>query len=497
MKRSIYFIIALLAFSAGNLFAQHRGDELSFQGLTTRNDGGLQAKAMGSAYTAMSGTIDNLFHNAAGLSALKHWTFAINANYYQKEWWENQVYRPDRYFVTLPFYLEGLYVPDPANNGVLDRDLALDSNYVVNSPQKGYEVSSKEAADWIRKKQAPQFNSFSLAIPLHILNHAITFAGSYFTKNTILDFDRNDTYLQPHVGYSGYGGFIPRVNGKDTLNVQWFRYLRQRTGSMQSVRMAMAVQATKRFSVGLTVNYDFGKSNDLLQMNKMGYFGLVDENKFFFTYDTLNYAQKGDSKFSSISGEIGLLYQFDHVAFGVNITLPQTFKRKWEYGITSQTASERTQSKMSGEDRFEIPAIYRFGVKFAPIEKFTFAIDYRYAPYSQGTFKLGHPDSTFRKWVNEHDFMTGIQYRPVDYLFLMAGFRWQPSVFVPDGSSFHDHGPEVKTFTFGAQLNFGQWGSIILAHEMSWLKYHDTYFSNTNYATENYSNLSIGYVLKF
>ena len=55
MKR-IYFLVPLLL--AGSvLMAQHRGDNLSLQGMSGKNDVSVKASAMGGAFTAVTGDI--------------------------------------------------------------------------------------------------------------------------------------------------------------------------------------------------------------------------------------------------------------------------------------------------------------------------------------------------------------------------------------------------------------------------------------------------------
>ena len=90
MKKLVIIISGLLVFGTATLFAQHRGDWFSFQGLGQTVDGGAQSVAMGGAWTAMSGRLDNLFHNTAGLAFLKKWTVSVSGNYYKKDWWENR-----------------------------------------------------------------------------------------------------------------------------------------------------------------------------------------------------------------------------------------------------------------------------------------------------------------------------------------------------------------------------------------------------------------------
>ena len=498
MKKSAIMIFCLMVFGTATLFAQHRGDLFSFQGLDETVDGGAQSMAMGGAWTAMSGRIDNLFHNSAGLALIKKWTVSVSGNYYKKDWWENQAYRPDRYFVTLPFYLEGMYVPDPKNNGVLDRDLALDSSYVVHPPKdSGKRVDSREAADWTRQKSAPVFNNIALAVPLHLLGRDLVLAASYQQKLNFLDFDRDDTYLVPMLGTSLYQGFVARMNGTDTLNLKWFQYQRERTGSLHSVHGALAVKVTKQLSLGLALDYTFGTSTDKLQLIKKGYFGLIDENKFFFTFDTLNHLENGDSDFKTLNSAIGLQYRFEHVTIGFNVNLPRTITRNWHYTVSEQTANSVSNKKTSGQDRLEIPASYRFGLVFKPIKAFTFSLAYGFAPYSQSKVTLGQADSTFQKWPDQHALMGGVRYQATDFLTLMAGYRWKTALFVPDGVGFRDRGPDQTSISFGGQISFGSLGSVILAFETKSMSYHDTYFSNTNYATEKMQNFIIQYVYQF
>jgi len=498
MKSKFTFSILLLILLTSLVWAQHRGDLLSFQGVDEVMNGGMESMALGNAFTAMKGSIDNLFLNPAGLTGITKFTFSINGNNYKKTWWENQAYRPNRYFVTLPFYLEGMYIPDPKNNGVLDRDLALDSNYVVSKPSDwGKRVDSKEAADWIRDKSASVFNHFAFAAPIHLFGKNMVIAGAYQQKVNFLDFDRNDTYLLPLIGSSSYAGWISRVNGQDTLNVHWFRYLRERGGDLKSFRFALSAQVMKNLSVGVVVDRTSGESSDLMQLNKMGYFGLVDENKFFFTYDTLNYQEKGKSEFSEVRTEIGFLYEFENLSLGLDITFPRTLKRRWHYVLSEKTAESEQVQNISGEDRAKIPAILNFGLTFKPIPSFLFSLAYRYAPYSKTSFKLARNDTTFRSWANQHTYMFGVRYQLDEYFTLMGGYRWEPALFVPDGVAYTDRGPEKIIYSLGGKLSLGKLGSLVIASEFRTLKYHDTYFSNTNYATEKLQNYSIGYVYQF
>src|SRR5210317_2105451 len=154
IRITVYTLFAFLFIVSSNVYGQHRGDNISFQGLTTQNDAGVKATAMGSAVTSLLGDVSSIFYNPAGLIGVKKLQVSVSANSYNAYWRENQHYRPNRFFVTLPFYLEGLYTPDPADNELFDHervwteDQQIDSLYQVALPDLGLDPFSDEAADW-------------------------------------------------------------------------------------------------------------------------------------------------------------------------------------------------------------------------------------------------------------------------------------------------------------------------------------------------------------
>ena len=74
---------------ASTLVAQHRGDNLSFQGLSDKNNVSVKAVAMGSALTSLTGNISALFYNPAGLAKIKELQVSISSNYYTKQYHSN------------------------------------------------------------------------------------------------------------------------------------------------------------------------------------------------------------------------------------------------------------------------------------------------------------------------------------------------------------------------------------------------------------------------
>ena len=491
--RTLMVVILLCS----GLFAQHRGDNLYFQGLTQKDDVDPVALGMAGAYTAMQGDLTSLFYNPAGLATLDKLKLSISASSQNKEQWENQVYRPNRLYVTLPFYLEGLYVPDPANNGIPDYQLALDSSYVVNPPDMGKDPTSKEAADWKKKFNDSGLSSVAAAWPFSLGKQNIVVAGAWSADNMVQQFDRNDSYLDPHIGTSLYDGFTDRLDGTDTLNVNWYRYLHQRTGTLYNTRLAVAYSYGESFNFALAANYRYGETDDRWQLNKVGYFGMMDENDFFFSYDTLNQNLSGTSDFSCTSLELGIQYSTKNVRLGLQIETPSTLTRKWKLTKSVEDTSGMLSKTSNGTDKLELPAKFNIGLVFKPASAFTFAIDYGFAGYASAKFKPATADSTRHDWKNQQSLRVGAQVQATDMLTLRAGYRAVSQVFVPDGSAYDGRGPDATSWTLGAGLDFEDFGRIDASFEWRNLKYYDQYYSNTNYQTEELSRLVLGYTYNF
>jgi len=96
---------------------------------------------------------------------------------------------------------------------------------------------------------------------------------------------------------------------------------------------------------------------------------------------------------------------------------------------------------------------------------------------------------------DRHTFRIGAEYTPIELISVMAGYRDQPSLFIPDGAAIKTTGPSNKSYTFGLSFNTA-FGRLDLTYVYSELRYYDSYYSNTNYNTNQLSNLLFGYTLE-
>lgn len=477
-----------------SLRAQHRGDNLAFQGFPMDNNNGVKAIALGGAFTSQTGDINSIFYNPAGLADIKDLQFSIGVNHYSKLWQENQVYRPNRMFWTMAFYLEGLYTPDPKNNGQWDYELAQDSAYIVTPPKLGLEPFSEEAADWQRKVNDSGLNQIAAAYPFAISGHQFVVSAAY-SRTACLDFDRNDTYLDPHIGYDEYG-VVPRVV-TDTVRFSWSKFTRNRDGHVQNFTAGLAYKINEKIKVGFSLNFLNGKTTDFQSLNRVGYFDIAKDNRFRFSYDTLDVAISGDSKFKTTSINLGMLIKLERVSLGVNVTSPYTITRDWSYEYFTTDTSSGLPSSGSGKHSFEIPASISIGTSITPVNQFTFSLDYQFNNNSEAQIKLVPSDSIFKEFPDQSEIRCGIEYRPFNMLSIFAGYRYLTEIFVPDGAAIKDRGPAITSYTLGASIKLFQLGRLDIAYAIQRLKYYDSYFSNTNYVFEACNNFLFGYTIQF
>ena len=238
----------------------------------------------------------------------------------------------------MPFYLDGLYVPNPKNNGKWDYDVFFkDSTYLVNDPEFGLDPYSEEASIWKNKENDFILNNIALAIPFNVSEYSFVLSGAYSQQNNILDYDRNNTYLDPHIGSNGYGPIEERVtSAEDTVRVNWYDYTRAKKGDLKQIAIALSSQVTDYLSLGFGVNILSGESDDIYSLNKVGYFDLIGgANSFKYSYDTLNTSVAGTSKYSGMNFSLGAVLKLNRINVGVKINTPYTLDNEWNYKSVS------------------------------------------------------------------------------------------------------------------------------------------------------------------
>lgn len=479
------------ALAVSTVCAQHRGDNLAFQGLSPIDNPLLSGVGLNGAFSSNAGDVRNAFLNPAGLAAIDGMQFYLSGGTNGRLIQENQRYRPNRLFVTLPYYLEGLYVPDPAQNGSFDHEIAADTSYHVEWPDLGLDPFSEEAADWQEEGTNNGLHSIALAIPVKLGNRQITLGAAYYKRSGLLDYDRNATYLIPHPGYSLYND-IERVNGVDTVQIDWYNFERRRTGNIHDISLIVAAEVSERLDLGLSITTSLGSTDDELSLDKVGWFRMYKEQRFRFSYDTLATITTGTSNFSSIEIRVGGLFKLNNFNIAFSASLPRTITRKWDYTTTVTALGD---ASAAGEDKVVLPSNLALGVSFYPSDKFTFYMDLRKFSTGSGEYTPAVEDSLGLRWVDSGTLDFGGIYHLASNIDLRAGYHYNTAVFAPDGAAHRDEGPPTHCYSLGADLEIGSIGKAFITWSTGRLKYHDSYYSNTNYALEETQSLTIGYMV--
>ncbi len=482
---------------ASLIFAQHRGDNLNFQGMDLVNRNGVKAVAMGGAYTSISGELDAFFWNPAGLIGLSGFQVSANFKSNDRLWRESQDYRPNRQVVTMSFILDGLYRPNPEFNGWIDNEAFFeDSTYIVNEPLLGKNSYSEEAADWQKKLDDSGLNNFAAAFPFTVSGRPFVISAGLSRRLNVMNYDRNQTNLTPHPAFDGYNDLPGRVTGaEDSVRIVWSDYERQRTGPLHNFSAALSFGLNDNINFGISINRLSGNTDEFQTLNRIGNFDLVDGIQIFrFSYDTLNVQMTGTSDFSATNVSFGTILKLGKLSLGANLTPGYTITRDWKYTMKTATADSSGSESMSGKDEFKTPFSFNLGASINPHKNFRIAFDIEHRPYGNADFSITREDDVPRNWADQTSIRAGVEFKPIQSLSLLAGYRDIPQVFIPDGAADHERGPEAEYYTLGASLNV-PFARLDFAYEIGKLRYYDSYFSNTNFAFERSKNLLFGITL--
>lgn len=494
----LYSLIILLAIMLlPQIHAQHRGDNLRFQGLDLQNRSGIKATAMGGAFTAVSGEMDAFFWNPAGMIGMNGPQITLNGNSNDHLWRESQDYRPNRQVVTMSFILDGLYMPNPEFNGWLDNEAFFeDSTYIINEPLLGADSYSEEAADWQQELDAAGLTNIAAGYPFQAFGKSFVVSAGYNAEITVRNYDRNQTHLTPHPAFDGYGDLPQRVVGaSDSVFINWSDFERQRSGPLRNYAAALAVGLTENLNLAFGFTSLSGETDDSQTLNRIGIFELLEGIQIFrFRYDTLNVGLNGTSDFSATQFNLGAQFKIGKVTLGANIQPGYTITRDWNYTTTVATADSVETARISGQDKLDIPLSYRLGVSLKPTDHFQASLDIEHQPFADAEFNVEGGDATLRNWVDQTSFRVGLEFKPIENFSLMGGYRNVPQVFSPDGAADGERGPEAEYYTLGASVQVA-FATVNAAWEIGTLKYYDVYFSNTNFAFERSNHFLFGITL--
>ncbi|MBC8375927.1 MAG: hypothetical protein H8E26_07755 [FCB group bacterium] len=499
---SMVTLLALLVLSDRAL-AQGNGADLGFQGLGQISPQSVRGLATGNAYTARSGDIESIYFNPAGLNGIQGFQVSYSAKTTETTLWENKMWGDQESTPLLSMIMDYRFEIDPGQYGVTDDSLWLLMDIEdIGIPEQGVYHYERSAASWIeeRSKQLP-FNSISAVLPVTLFDQDFVLGGSYSSQYNVDDYDRNDSHTDPFLANRPYMHYNYETSD-DTAHVVWSKFTRNRQGVINSMRFALGYSLGEVIQLGLGVNSLSGDTEDELILDKIASLDLWSKS-FVFTHDSLVTRTSGTSSFSGFNLDMGFIFDFSTIDFGLHIKLPYRLNRDWSYTrqITSLDSISSTPS--NGQDFVDIPASGAVGINIQATQDLSIAFDMGLIPYESATFEYADfgygdivSDSTQYQWVDVLSYQVGLTYEFSDFLTLMGGYRSTPLPYVPWGVADKSEGPRSMGLTTGISISVMNI-QLDVAYEYQELKYLEPAYAYLNFVTQLRNTFLVGLTYGF
>ncbi len=454
----------LLLFVAPLSYGQGVMQPLSVQGVEPQESVTVRARGMGSAVTALSGSIESVILNPAGLASLSRPTLSTSGAWFQQDWAETQHWNPNRYYAGM-----SLFFADPDE----------------------YRSKPLSAPDWTHSQGTFRLATVGGAIPLRLGDRALTVGVKLHQTAQLSDYDRNDNVLDPYIGQFRPDP-IERPKPGEEIVVRWSAFERERTGYMQAVSTAAGLELSEKFHVGLRISRTWGSSTDRQEIRETGVF-FLREDAHDYDHEPANGAVlwNGSSEYSSWGGVLGLQWQYDVITVGITYQFPSSLRRNFRNTGQSRSADGDVRSLTQvGVDKVRLPARIRAGVALRPIPDVTLAADYSWQNFTD--LKVtGSGVTTAPDWGMVQGIGLGGEWNFLGDTFLRAGFRRDPQPFRIEGFGLVGRTATGDAFSAG----FGTSVSVLtldIAYEFQRLRYQDRWESNVDYNRVRKHNVLFG-----
>lgn len=490
MTSRIRFTLAGLfaVLCASQLSAQGAGQPLTLQGMNQWLATDVRDRAMGGVAVVAGRSSNAVFSNPALLGRLSESELRVSGLSMTTERRQKQEWVPDRLYAGLSILMEDKWagIKEPL---VFD---PTDSTYKPpTSPfeqlQKPYDTMGP---NWFQSSSHGLPLTFSAAMPIEFLENSFVIGVGAANVIDLDHYFQNNNVLDPMIG-SYRPSPIPVVRQGDTLHVRWYRHIRDRQGTLQTVSPAIAMNFG-RLSAGLAVNVLFGSSDDYEQRWDRGELVFIYNA---FKVDSIHYVETrtGTSTYRGTNGTAGFLWESDRYAIGATVTLPTSIERSFTRTFTRDTALSSSTVNESGTEELRLPLRYSVGLLLKPTERWSISVDYGMTGFAESE-QVGADGSIASTWVGGNELRLGGEFLPVPWLAVRGGYRQEVQPFAVVGSAILNEPVKTSVITFGLGITFG---SLIVegAYEYRYLKYQDLWQSNinTNLTEQHLVALEFGY----
>lgn len=458
------------------LFAQNAGAPLTIQGIDQFSISGARARGMGGSVFGVGEDANSLFSNPSLLTKVKSLNVQLGSSLNFSSYKQEQEWHPDEYYAELSLVIEGTI-----------------RNVVDTIPQKLARPYDQIPTDWNEDKNRTTLPSVAVSFPFSFLNTKWNVSGGFREVISLDTYFQNNNVLDPNIGaYRPSPVVRPKVG--DSVKVQWYQFIRERTGSINGYSIGGAVDILENLTIGLSGTMYNGTSDDLQRRVGRGIFVLKTNNSSGFNVmrnDSLYYHNTitGTSEYSGMNGSISGAFHNEVFTMSAVVVTPLEIKREWssKQQIDSMSGSFSTITQ-KGNDKISIPIQYSFGIALHPSSKVSIGIDYVVNSYNET--KYSNNDTTINPWLTSALLRSGIEYRPSDWLALRAGYRENVQTFIAAGAALFDDPVRGSVYTVGCGFRYNGITADI-AYEYMLTEYSDAWESNINYNTFQTHSISV------
>ncbi|MCY4673492.1 MAG: hypothetical protein OXD43_06995 [Bacteroidetes bacterium] len=453
----------LLLFVAPLSYGQGVMQPLSVQGLERQESVTARARGMGSAVTALSGSVESVILNPAGLASLSRPALSASGAWFQQDWAETQHWNPNRYYAGM-----SLFFADPNE----------------------YRSEPLSEPDWTHSQGTFRLATIGGAIPLRLGDRALTVGIMLHQIAQLGDYDRNDNVLDPYIGQFRPDP-VERPRPGEEIVVRWSAFERERTGYIQSVSSAAGLELSENFHVGLRISRTWGSSTDRQEISETGVF-ILREDAHDYDHESVDGATlwDGSSEYNSWGGVLGLQWQYDVITVGITYQFTSNLRRTFSNtGVRAQGVELQSLTQV-GVDKVRLPARVRAGVALSPIPAVTLVADYSWQNFSD--LKVtGSGVTTAPDWGMVQGIGLGAEWNFQGDTFLRAGFRRDPQPFRIEGFGLLGQTATGDAFSAGLGTSISVL-TLDIAYEFQRLRYQDRWESNVDYNRIRKHNVLFG-----
>jgi opacity protein-like surface antigen len=397
--------------------------------------------------------------------------------------------------------MENLYTPPEEFNGIWSDSLGNPFGLSwdpadFRTPVTGADPYSEEASDNENTISNVGLNNIAAAYPFQVFDYNVVVSAAYSFSYGSADYDWNGDHLDPHWGTSV--SLEDAAPQDSTVRANWDVYTRERSTGTNTIKGGLGVELSEMFQVGVGVTAFMGSTDDDMVLDRIGYFNFIQAGDIWsFSYEDYSQITSGTSDFSATAFNVGGMITFKNLNLGFNLQLPYTIERNWNYNRVTTLAGDRTTEPIQGIDKMKMPLGYNLGIKFKPSESLSIQVDYELKPYSSAEFETTselQDDPNRPVWKDQHTISAGVEFKVIENLSLLAGYRSRTTAFIPYGVANRDKGFPVESYTAGLSYQIFI-GSLDLAYEFRSLKYYDVYFTSRNYTKVTSNNFLVGYTI--